>query len=575
MRSVVLAAALFAFIPPASVAAPVSLLHTPVAMRDGTRLCTNVFLPGAPGRFPTLLVRTPYGKGSVLTAYYEPFVRHGYALVIQDVRGRKHSSGKFRPPEQEGPDGNDTLNWIARQPWSNAAIGMFGGSYLGIAQWRVAVLRNPHLKAIFPVVAGADDYLDRFYSPGGALKLGHRLQWIADNVRAPRFKPPPFSIFVRHLPLRTIDRAAAGQPVGFFQAALDHPAYDDYWKALSTQALLDRVRVPVFLAGGWYDNFVESDLKAFAALSQRSPDHRIVIGPWAHSMSYQFPGIGFGADAIIPLRSLQLAWFDRWLRPASPRPTRNTEAPIRIFVMGANQWRDERRWPLKRAKVTPMYLLSGGKANSVEGNGALSWKPARGAQPPDHFVYDPEHPVPTTGGAVCCNPRVFPWGPLDQRSVEAREDVLVYSSDPFIDDIEVTGPIAVVLHVSTSAPDTDFTAKLVDVFPNGHARNLCDGILRLRYRDGLQKSVLANPGEVYKVSIDAGVTSNVFRRGHRIRVEISSSNFPRFDRNPNTGRPIASETELRKASQTVFHDRTRPSYVLLPVVPKLLTGARL
>jgi putative CocE/NonD family hydrolase len=261
---------------------------------------------------------------------------------------------------------------------------------------------------------------------------------------------------------------------------------------------------------------------------------------------------------------MQIEWFDQWLKskdtPVMSRP------PVRIFVMGANRWRDEHEWPLARARMTPFYFASNGRANTLSGDGSLTARSPRIAKP-DRFEFDPQHPVPTAGGSTCCNPKVFPWGPMDQRAIERRSDVLVFSSPPLKEDLEVTGPVQVVLSAATSAPDTDFTAKLVDVFPNGEARNLTDGILRLRYRDSLAQARLANPGEIYKITIDAGVTSNVFLKGHCVRVEVSSSNFPRFDRNPNTGRLIADETVLRKAQQTIYHDRKRPSYVVLPVIP--------
>jgi putative CocE/NonD family hydrolase len=275
--------------------------------------------------------------------------------------------------------------------------------------------------------------------------------------------------------------------------------------------------------------------------------------------------VDFGPDSSVPLRTIQLEWFDYWLKPAPERKL-PAAGPLRIFVMGANRWRDEQEWPLKRTRWTPFYLASHGGANSLSGDGMLTPRPARHT-PPDRYAYDPRNPVPTMGGSVCCDPKVYPWGPLDQRAVEKRRDVLVYDSRPLREDMEVTGPIKVILHVSTSAPDTDFTAKLVDVFPDGYARNLTDGILRLRYRHSLEKPVPARPNEVYPITIDAGVTSNVFRAGHRLRIDISSSNFPRFDRNPNTGRPVADETELRNALQVVYHDRQHPSHVLLPVIP--------
>jgi putative CocE/NonD family hydrolase len=288
-----------------------------------------------------------------------------------------------------------------------------------------------------------------------------------------------------------------------------------------------------------------------------------MVGPWPHNMSLKFKDVDFGQEAIVPLRSLQMQWFDYWLK-GKPVPLAGTP-PVRIFVMGANRWRDEWEWPLARAQATPLYLASAGRANTMGGDGSLRRKPLRQSEP-DRYVYNPADPVPTRGGAVCCTPDVFPWGPMDQRPVEQRKDVLVYTSEPLERDLEVTGRIDVVLYMSTTARDTDFTAKLIDVFPDGYARNLTDGILRLRYRNSLEQAELAKPGETYRLVIDAGVTSNVFLSGHRIRLEISSSNFPRFDRNPNTGRRVADETEFQKAAQTIYHDRARPSHIVLPVV---------
>jgi uncharacterized protein len=511
-------------------------------------------------------VRTPYGKGKDLIPNYRVFLEHGFAVVVQDVRGRHESGGVFRPYSQEMNDGDDTLNWIARQRWSNRRVGMLGGSYVGIVQWRAALSGNRHLQAMFPVVAGADEYRDRFYSRGGALKLGHRLLWIADNLRAPAAPRMPFATFVEHLPLRTSDRVAAGRVVESWQDILNHPSYDNWWRARSTLERIGEVRVPVFLIGGWYDNYVESDLAAFTALRHKSTAHRIVIGPWGHNMTEEFAsGIKFGRHAAAPVRRYQLDWFTHWMLKPQPAPE-FPMAPVRIFVMGVNRWRDEFEWPLARTRPTALYLTSRAGARTLSGDGQLVW--SEGESGEDEFTYDPRHPVPTMGGAVCCNAKVFPSGPMDQRPVEMRDDVLVYTSALLKQDLEVTGSVRVVLHVATTAPDTDFTAKLVDVFPDGHARNLCDGILRLRYRDGLHAPRLARHGQRYRIEIPAGVTSNVFRAGHRIRVEISSSNFPRFDRNPNTGRPVADERELRVARQTVFHGRGTASHILLPVIPE-------
>ena len=565
------------------------LLHVRVPMRDQVRLDTNVFHPPTSGRFPAILIRTPYGKGADLPASYRVFINHGYAVVMQDVRGRYASAGVFNSLSQEGPDGYDTLNWIAQQPWSDGKIGMTGGSYLGMAQWRVALLNNPHLKAIFPVVSGSDEYLDRYYSEGGAMKLGHRALWLSQNLTAPGTAKPKFNDYIYHLPLRSIDRAATRRTLGFYQAVLNHPAYDSYWKGNSVLARIDQVRVPVFSVGGWYDNYVEGDLDAFAALhrlhGKLDDRHRIVIGPWPHNMSVPFQGVSYGDDSSSPIRTYQIDWFDHWLkgapedeRPFSPEAWHGVraevdQAPVHIFVMGVNRWRDEPDWPLARAHNTPFYLASEGAANTFFGNGVLRSR-LEHASETDRFTYDPRNPVPTRGGAVCCDPKIFPWGPMDQRPVERRKDVLVYTSAPLKRDLEVTGPIRLVLYASTSAPDTDFTAKLIDLFPNGEARNLTDGILRVRYRQGLGKPELAEPDDVYRLNIDVGVTSNVFLAGHAIRLEISSSNFPRFDRNPNTGRAFADETMLRKAQQVIYHSRQYPSHLVLPVIPAPETEAR-
>ncbi len=279
--------------------------------------------------------------------------------------------------------------------------------------------------------------------------------------------------------------------------------------------------------------------------------------------------VNYGPASSVPVWKFRLEWFDQWLKgkevPAESAP------PLRIFVMGANQWRDENEWPLARAIPTRFYLSSGGHANSLKGDGALVETRERNGST-DSFTYDPKTPVQTLGGAICCNNKIFPWGPMDQRPVEQRPDVLVYSTDVLKEDVEVTGPIVMTLVAASSAPDTDFTAKLVDVYPDSRAINLTDGMIRARYRGSLEKPKLLTNTGPNKYTIDVGVTSNVFRKGHRIRLEVSSSNFPRFDRNPNTGKPIADETQLTKAFQTIYHDRLHRSYLVLPVIPPVVPG---
>jgi uncharacterized protein len=531
------------------------MLHVPVAMRDGSHLSTNIFLPAATGRAPTILIRTPYDKGIGLNATYQAFVNHGYAVVIQDVRGRYESEGSFDPLRQESADGDDTLNWIARQPWSDGKVGMTGGSYVGIAQWKAALTGNPHLKAIFPVVSGYDDYRDRFYSPGGAVKLGQRLEWMSENMKAPGYHPD-FAKFTLHLPLRTSDVMATGWPSEMWHEVMEHPTFDAFWKALSVKEHLSKIHIPVFAVGGWYDNYVQSDLEAYAALHKTSSLNRVLIGPWPHNMSMLFDGVDYGRDSQVGIRELQIEWFDQWLMGKDTKLM--SMPPAKVFVMGANKWLQDREWPPENAHEQSLYLAS---------DGSLEQQPPATAEE-DHYIYDPARPTPTHGGAICCNPKIFPWGPMDQRKVEDRDDLLVYTSKPLKHDVEAVGPVKAVLWVATTAKDTDFTAKLVDVFPDGSARNLTDGSLRLRYRSSLEKAELAKPGTTYKITVDAGVSANVFLKGHRIRLEIASANFPRFDRNANTGGSVADESHWLKAKQTVFHDREHPSRLELMVLPQ-------
>ena len=537
-------------------------------MRDGVRLAADLFLPDTNRRFSTILVRTPYNRKLPSTAGYRFFAARGYAVVIEDVRGRFASQGVFKSTMEEGPDSNDTLNWIAAQPWSDGRIGMAGSSYLGIAQWWAAIQGNPHLLAISPMCSGDDEYLDRFYSTGGALQIGHRLLWLAENLTPPSHVKPLFQSYIHHVPLRTADIMATGEALPVWQTALAHPSYDNYWKNLSIREKMYRVAVPVLSFGGWFDEYAESDLDAFSRLSKRRQTVETWIGPWSHDPGWKFPTRDFGPQSWIPIRQKQADWFDRWLQgKGSSAALQSESSALHIFVMGPNIWREEHEWPLARTRYTPAYLSSNGHANSLGGDGLLQWQPVR-KSPNDNFNYDPKDPVPTTGGAICCEPKILPPGPLDQSAVERRKDVLVYTSGPLADNMEVTGPVRVVLYVATSANDTDFTAKLVDVPPNGNPLLVTDGIQRLRYRLSLEKPVFVKRNTAYQITVDAGVTSYLFAAGHRIRLEVSSSNFPRFDRSLNSIRANANEEKMTKAHQTVFHQSGYPSAIILPVIPK-------
>jgi len=568
-----------------------------VPMRDGTILYADIYRPDGPGPFPVLLQRTPYDKNMPLSLIMlDPLkaARHGYVVVIQDTRGRYTSGGEFYAFRDDIHDGYDTVEWAASQPWSSGKVGMYGNSYVGATQWQAAKSCPPHLAAIAPRVT-ASNYHDGWTYQGGAFELGFNVSWTMGNLTLANFqsisarKQIPQGSRVklaqavdsmesafRFLPLKAFPHLKDGL-ADYFYDWLAHPDYDDYWKYLSIEEYHSRLTVPALNIGGWYDIFLGGTIRNYLGMREKGATQearrgqKLLIGPWQHGTS-RGPGIagdhyfGLGSDPLaIDLEGVLLRWFDCWLKGANNGIM--DEPPVRIFVMGDNVWRDEQEWPLARARSVNYYFHSQGKANSTNGNGALSTQPP-GDEPPDVFLYNPADPVPTRGGPLCCNAYFMAGGAYDQQEIERRQDVLVYSTPPLERDVEVTGPITVTLWAATSAPDTDFTAKLVDVCEHGCARNLTDGIIRARYRDSKSTPSLVEPGRAYCYTIDLWATSNVFKAGHRIRVEVSSSNFPRFDRNTNTGQGIAEDAELKPALQTILHSSQYPSHVTLPIVPR-------
>lgn len=536
-------------------------LHVKVAMRDGVKLCTNIFRPSATGRYPVVLQRTPYKKVSELTPGLRAFVDRGYAVVTQDVRGRYDSEGVFDQFVQEKNDGEDTLSWIARQGWSDGRVGMFGGSYVGLTQWRAALSGHPALKAISPAVSGGDEYFDRYYSPGGAFRLGHRLRWLAENYKPPQKAVADFQKMITYLPLKKADRMVAGRELPFFQAVLNHPSYDDYWRGLSTRQRVGAVTVPVQIFAGWYDVYASADLEMWELLRAAGRAARIYVGPWGHSLSPEMPQAAFGPEAARPLRRLEVEWMDAYVKGTAPAP----ESVVHYFVLGRNVWRESATWPPAGVTMTAAWLDATAGANSLNGDGRLVWSQPK-HDGSDSYEYNPRKAVPTLGGAVCCSAKVMPWGPFDQRPVEGRRDVLVYSTAALKQEMEIAGPVRVVLHVASSAPDTDFTAKLVDVDASGVARILCDGMVRMRYRHGVERAVGYQAGQTERVEIELGSIAAAFGVGHRVRLEVSSSSFPKWDRNLNTGRAQAGEKEMRTARQVVRHGPGFPSQLVLPVV---------
>jgi hypothetical protein len=538
-------------------------------MRDGVKLAANIFRPKADGKFPVLLARSPYGKGDEKQGDGLRYVPKGYVVIIQDCRGKGSSEGEWEPFKYDRDDGHDTYKWIVEQPWSNGEIGTFSGSYLGFTQW-ISAPGSECVKAMFPVVPLIDPYADACYD-GGAFNLSLSFTWGAMVSVKKDEKLPQIDWAEAHrvLPLFTWDEKVTGRKVQYLRDWVTHTCFDDYWAERSARNHLADITAPMLNIAGWYDIFSRNDLENVNKVRNSAKSEvarkqaRILVGPWTHGISNngKVGQMDFGKQSVIDLGDLQEKWFEHWLK-GKDTGVENL-APFRIFVMGRNEWRDEQEWPLARAQYIPYYFHSNGSANTLHGDGVLSTKPL-GAEPADDYVYHPDDPVPTLGG----NNLSGPAGPTDQRKVEERADVLVYTSAELKEELEVTGPVKVVLYASSSAKDTDWTAKLVDVHPDGRAINLCDGIIRARCRESVENPTLIEPGKIYQYNIDVWVTSNVFLPGHRVRVEISSSNFPRYDRNPNTGHPFAQEVDLRKADQRVYHDRDHPSHILLPVIPK-------
>jgi putative CocE/NonD family hydrolase len=559
----------------------------PIKMRDKVVLRADVYRPDTTERVPVLLQRTPYGKGFAGTAFALLAAERGYAVVNQDTRGRWASEGDGYPWVHEKADGYDTVQWAAAQSWSDGQVGTFGMSYMGYTQFAAASTHPPALKTIIPNVTFCDPYTVGFR--GGAVALGAGVSWnlLAGALMAVMQhsgnEPERQALMAqlvaavdgmsrgetfRHLPLQGLPLIGRDGLVQFLADSIEHPTRDGYWESMGCPHT--DIAIPALHIGGWYDIFIGDTTRDYAAIRQRGdPRQKLLIGPWTHG-NYQ-PDVGevdFGLQAaghLVMPDELHLRWFDYWLKGIENGIMK--EPPVRIFVMGENRWRFEEEWPLSRTRYSRFYLHSGGGANGLAGDGHLTPEPPVD-EAVDSFVYDPRNPVPTRGGGLCCWGAALPPGAYDQREIESRPDILVYTTPVLEQGLEVTGPLQVHLWAVSSAPDTDFSAKLVDVSPCGYARNVQDGIVRARYREGSGTPTFIKPGEVYEYTIDLSATSNLFKAGHRIRLEISSSNFPRFDRNPNTGGPIGDETELRPAHQTILHDAAHPSHILLPVIPR-------
>ncbi|MCS5661527.1 MAG: CocE/NonD family hydrolase, partial [Dehalococcoidia bacterium] len=497
-----------------------------VPMRDGINLSADIYFPRMrAGSLPAILSRTPYDNTNermINSAIF--YAQQGYVFVAQDTRGRYDSEGKFRPWVDEFNDGHDTVEWVGQQEWCDGNVGMVGGSYVGNVQWQAAAMGSKYLKTIVPRVIGNNLYESPHYQ-SGAFQLNWSATW---SFRMAGRTAQDIDIYnwekvFATLPLKNLPEES-GKDIFFWDEWIKHPDYDDYWKALANDERYDDIEIPVLQIGGWYDFFTAGTFHNFVGMREGGgsrlarDNQRAIVGPWIHSASTltRAGEVDFGRGSVLDLEQHELRWFDHWLKGIDNGA--DADIPLNIFVMGINQWRDENEWPLARTQFTPYYLHSDGQANSLLGDGVLSMD-VPDKEPSDEYVYNPAFPTPTKGGCNCCNPEIVDWGAFDQQSVEFRNDVLVYTSEPLKKELEVTGPVVAKIFAETDVTDTDFTVKLVDVDPNGFARNLCDGIIRARYRKSTSHQSLLEPGTVYEFTVDLWPTSNVFLVGHRIRLD--------------------------------------------------------
>ena len=582
-----------------------------VPMRDGVRLATDIYFPrDQAGSVPVILTRTPYGKAGS-KKHGEYFAQHGYAFVAQDTRGRYGSEGVWHMMTDDGRDGVDCAAWIAAQPWSDGKIGMLGTSYVGGTQHAMAMEKCPQLKTVIPVDAVSNPGRQSMRNAGAfelrfwnwiLLNAGKGSRQSRDTSTAAMLKDMADHRleYLLNLPLRrgTTPLKFAPEYEDWLVNAMSRGANDAFWVQNNILDFPERYAdIPVYLVGGWYDSWAGNTTANFSALTKAlKSDVYLIMGPWIHGAQAKSSHgmVDFGAEAAIADElAWRREWYDRWLKGADN--TVGKAAPfatkVRIFVMGTGDgrktekgllfhggsWRDEHEWPPARAKLTNFYFSRGGALVTAlpDAHGSAT-----------SFTFDPRQPVPTIGGNISSNDGIMLQGAWDQRGgahiwnstpplpLSARNDVVVFQSEPLAEDVEVTGEIEVKLWASSSARDTDFTAKLVDVYPasadwpGGFDLNIGDGIVRARFRDGLHAEKLMQPGAVYPFTIRLYPTANVFKKGHRIRVDISSSNFPRFDVNPNTGEPLNDHRRVETAVNTILHDAAHPSHIALPMVPR-------
>jgi putative CocE/NonD family hydrolase len=568
-----------------------------IPMRDGVGLIADVYRPSPEGRYPVLLQRTPYDRSSNTNAMLmlNPVraATAGFAVVVQDTRGRFESEGDFEPFLADIADGYDTVEWCAGQSWSNERVGMYGMSYVGATQWLAAIAHPPHLMAIAPQLTSSS-FNDGWLRHDGVLALGFAGSWMLGNLapdtfrrlraRDPKYGPAmrralatldELGTWLRTTPFEDTDVLDDIAP--YFRDWLVKGADPDYLAAAKWTPSPELPTLPTLIIGGWYDAFLAGTLESYTrARSTADPSHaRLVIGPWQHILPLTNVAgeTDFGTRSSpqsVDLDGIQLDWFDRWLRPIPQRKTRD-DAPVKVFVMGRNEWQSLADWPPPDVVGWPLFL---GRAEGFFGRDEGDIDSTAGSLHPTltprlagvtEFVSDPAGPVPSNGGGLCCWPGALPAGPFDQRQIELRDDVLTFTSAPLSRGVDVIGPVSLRLYFSADAPDVDICAKLVDVQPCGYARNLCDGVARARYRRSRSAPDTLAPGTIGELTVDMTATASHFGAGHRIRVEVAGSNFPKFERNPQTGQSPTAATTFARATIAIHHSIDCPSQLVLYV----------
>ncbi len=558
-----------------------------VPMRDGSKLATDVYLPQAEGKFPVILVRTPYQKEMAgLQARY--YARRGYAFAVQDCRGRFGSSGVWEPFINEPKDGHDTIEWLAKQPWSTGKVGMIGGSYVGWVQWWAASQHPPHLVTIIPNVSPPDPFYNIPYEHGVFFILGSI--WWADVLESnatadlsgaamSKTTEKKFAKLLRPLPVIDLDKAVLGKENRYWRKWIEHPVNDAYWDQANFLDRLKGVDIPVFHQSGWFDgDGIGTKLNYLRMQEYGHPNQKLVLGPWGHTdrATRRIGDRDFGAQAIIDLQRDYLRWFDYWLKGVDNGITR--EPLVSIFVMGSNKWLRGSVYPLPVTRFEKWYLASGGQAHTSRGDGRLTAEGPAADAPPDRYTYDPGDPTP--------DPNYYEESEEEEKQVkssdekkkereayhnkvtDARRDILVYVTEPFKDPLTFGGPVSATLYASSSARDTDWFMSLMEVDQEGKLFRLCSGKIRARFRRSTRQPDLLKPGQVYEYKLDLWHTGITIPAGHRLRVEVASASFPFFSRNLNTGGHNETETKYVAAEQAIYHNSKYPSHILLPVIPQ-------